>query len=155
MKLKKEILIKLSLAIVTFMLLECGSRHNSPAPEEIQLNKLNANWAISSVMKDGMTQSGYNNLKLVINGSAFTKDYIYAVTGRPAKSPWPAGGTWTFGTDINTQIIRDKGTADELPLSYSVADTSLTIQFQFNGTGYTGGKTSAVTGNWSFVFTRH
>ena len=105
-------------------------------------------------MKDGVSQSGYDNLKLTLNGASSSKAYVYAVTGRPAKSPWPSGGSWTFGNDVITQIIRDKGTADELPVSYSVTSNTLTLHFQFSGVGYVAGKVGEVSGNWSFVFTQ-
>jgi hypothetical protein len=154
MKLKKEILLKLSLLVFTTILFNCISKHNAPSYEEIQLSKLNATWNTTSVMKDGASQLGYDNLKLTISGASSSKTYIYAVTGRPAKSPWPSGGSWTFGSNVMTQLIRDKGTLDELPISYSITSNTLTLQFQFSGVGYVGGKVGEASGNWSFVFTR-
>jgi hypothetical protein len=53
-----------------------------------------------------------------------------------------------------TQLVRDKGTLDELPTSYSITGNTLTLQFQFTGIGYPGGKINAASGAWSFVFSR-
>ena len=139
---------------VFITVLGCGPKNNVPSPEEVQLNKLNATWAITSVMKDGVAETGYDNLKLTLSGSNASKTYTYAVTGRPDKSPWPAGGTWTFGNNVSLQIVRDKGSSDELPMTYSITGNILTLQFQFSNVGYPSGKTSAASGNWSFVFAR-
>jgi len=154
MKLKKEILLKLSLLVFTALLINCSSKHNSPSSEEIQLNKLSATWNITSVTKDGVAESGYDNLKLTLSGATASQTYVYSVAGRPAKSPWPAGGSWAFGKDVMTQLVRDKGTLDELPTSYSITGNTLTLQFQFTGIGYPGGKINAASGAWSFVFSR-
>ena len=154
MKLKKEILLKLSLFAFTALLINCSSKHNSPSGEEIQLNKLSATWNITSVTKDGVAESGYDNLKLTLSGSTASQTYVYSVAGRPAKGPWPAGGSWSFGSDVVRQLIRDKGTPDELPMSYSITGNTMTLQFQFTGIGYVGGKIDAASGNWSFVLSR-
>src|SRR6267154_1963038 len=114
MKSKIEILYTLSLLIVAILAGGCGSKHNAPSTEEIQVNKLNTTWKFKSVVKDGVDEPGYDNLKLTISGSASSKSNVYAVAGRPGKSPWPAGGTWVFGSDVMTKLVRDKGTADEL-----------------------------------------
>ncbi len=151
---KKEVLFRLCLLFFTALAAGCGSKNNSPSSEEIQVNKLTATWKIKSVMKDGVAESAYDNLKLTISGSASSKSNVYAVSGRPAKNPWPAGGFWIFGSDVMTQLVRDKGTPDELRMTYLVDNTSLTIQFQFSGVGYAPGKMSSATGSWSIVFAR-
>ena len=66
-------------------------------------------------------------------------------------SPWKSGGTWEFGTDPLNDIIRDKGNADELAMTYTVTETTLTISLTFNGTGYSA-RTGVVKGAWVFSF---
>src|SRR5258706_959363 len=108
MKSKIEILFKICLLVFAIQVGGCSSKHNSPSIKEIQMNKLSAAWKVKSVMKDGVEESGYDNLKLTITGSALSKTTVYAVAGRPAKSPCPAGGAWIFGSDVMTLLIRDE-----------------------------------------------
>jgi hypothetical protein len=65
-------------------------------------------------------------------------------------SPWKASGSWEFGASPETQMIRDKGTADELAMTYSVNETTLSITFTFNGAGYS--RTGVVKGQWVYTF---
>jgi len=48
-------------------------------------------------------------------------------------------------------MIRDKGTTDELAMTYAVTETTLSITFTFNGAGYTA-RTGVVKGQWIFTF---
>ncbi len=53
-------------------------------------------------------------------GDVTQATYSYTIAGRPDRSPWPAGGSWTFGSDIESQIVRDPGSDHELNISYTV-----------------------------------
>lgn len=119
--------------------------------EDQQLAKLSKTWAFSSVQLDGVDQTGYDNFSLTISGTAGNSSFGYSVSGSPTPNPWPASGTWSFGATPETQIVRDPGTADELDLTYSVSATQLQITFNFSGSGYPGGRTSNVNGQWVFV----
>jgi hypothetical protein len=101
----------------------------------------------------------YQNMELTISGT-FDKDintlYNYSLTGRPNgvgdKSPWPASGTWKFKDGVSgvsaTTIVR---TEDNLDMNYTVTETQLQLTFLYLGDGYSG-RTSAVGGEWIFVF---
>jgi hypothetical protein len=133
-----------------------------PSVEEAQLKLLSKTWTVSQVkFGPGNTDvtadyTSPNPMKLTIGGtfnSAPGTTYTYSLTGRPAspkKSPWPASGTWKFDTNApETLIIR---TEDNLQISYTVTASQLQLIFTYAGPGYTG-RTSAVEGNWTFLFT--
>lgn len=115
-------------------------------------------WKISTVTLGGVDQSStwpVGGFQLTVSGTKGASSFNYACAGRPALSPWPASGSWVFDTSTSTSpvtsIIRDKGTADELPITYAVTATSLKISFTYTGTGYT--RVSNVSGSWVFTFT--
>lgn len=125
-----------------------------PPVEEVQLGKLKTTWTVSDVKLDGVSKTtDYTAFKLIIDGTVGQTSFNYTTTGRPSLSPWDSGGVWSFGTDPSTQIIRDPGTADELPISYSVTDTQLSLTFTYAGNGIAG-RTSNVKGQWVFTFTK-
>lgn len=146
-----------SLMVAGTLLGALGCKHHKdqgPDEMEVQLNKLNATWKMSSATKDNVLVDGYGGFTLNLSGSAGNTTYTYSTARRPLNSPWPSGGLWTFGTDVTTELIRDPAGADALPITYLVTDTSLELNFVFNGTGYPGGRVNSVSGNWKFKFTR-
>ncbi|MFN5171110.1 MAG: hypothetical protein ACK5DD_15950, partial [Cyclobacteriaceae bacterium] len=93
----------------------------------------------------------YQNFTLTLTGTPGAALFDYSAQNRPPLSPWKASGKWSFGQSVETQIIRDAGTTDELQMTYVVSDNSLQVTFTFNGTGYPG-RVGVVTGNWTFNF---
>jgi hypothetical protein len=136
----------------------CGK---DPAPaksvEEQQLEKLVSTWNVSDVKLDGGSKTtDYTGFKLTISGTAGATEFNYTTATRPTNSPWPSNGTWKFGTDPETQIVRDPAsTTDKLDLTYALsADGSqLKITFVFAGAGYPA-RVSNVKGQWEFNFTK-
>ena len=116
-----------------------------------QLEKLSKTWIATSVKKDNVVQTGYTNFKLTMAGTVGATSYGYATTGRPALSPWLSSGNWIFETDPLIGIIRDKGTSDELKITYTVTSTTLQISFNFIGAGYAG-RVEDVKGLWVMTF---
>ncbi len=152
--------------ICLFALVNCGGSSSTPEPiADQQFTKLAKTWKISSATLDGVDKTADYNagistdvgpMKLTISGTKGTaSSYAYALTGRPALSPWPKSGSWAFGTDPSTQIIRDKGTADELAVTYTVDATNLQVSFNFSNSngGYTNPRVNVVSGQWVFKFT--
>jgi hypothetical protein len=138
----------------------CGPTE-PPTPEvaEVKHGLLLGQWkmtgATANATLDGVPKkTDYANFTLTISG-AYTDAagvYDYATAGRPALSPWPSQGKWSFGADPATQLVRDKGTAKQVDMSYSVTETSLEITFQYSGTGES--RTSNVSGTWVFTFSK-
>jgi hypothetical protein len=132
----------------------------SPAPpvEDVQFDKLAKTWNVTTVSFDGaqldLTASGYTNFKLVLGGTKGTPPFSYTTTGRPSVSPWPASGTWEFGSDVQSQIIRyNTIDDDELAISYTVTESTLTLTFSFlEDEGYNA-RPNQVRGPWIFTFT--
>lgn len=148
-----RILTVLALAAVLVTFSNCGD-DPPPAPpvEDVQFDKLAKTWKITTVTLDGVDKtSDYTGFQLVLSGTKGSPPFSYSTTGRPSLSPWKASGNWDFGTAPETSIIRDKGTADELPITYAVTESTLTISFTFNGTGYTA-RTGVVKGAWIYTF---
>lgn len=139
-------------AIATYS--SCSKGGNSETTQDKQLGLLKKTWKVQSVSLGGVDQtSSWTNYTLTISGNAgqgTTGTYSYVCANRPALSPWPASGAWSFGTDPTTQIIRDKGTADELGISYAVNSgaTTLQLSFSYTGNGYT--RVGNVSGAWVF-----
>jgi hypothetical protein len=152
----KAFRILTTVVLLTAMLVisGCGSK-SSPVvtPQDKQLGLLSKTWKISSVTLDtgspGPDQtSKWTGFQLTITGTPGGTTFNYACASRPALGPWPASGTWTFGADPVTQIIR---TEDTLPITYTVTATTLTMNFKYSGSGYT--RVGSVGGNWVFSFT--
>ena len=75
----------------------------------------------------------------------------FTTSGRPAKlTPWPASGTFTFGSPSTSQLVRDDG----VTIDYDVNTNSLQLTMEnYSGTGYNG-RTSTVAGDWVFTLTK-
>ncbi len=148
-----RILAMLGLFAVLVTYSNCGPGPTPPAPvTDVQLEKLSKTWKINSVTLGGADKTtDYTAFQLAITGTKGNTSFGYTTTGRPALSPWKSGGTWEFGTDPLNDIIRDKGNADELAMTYTVTETTLTISLTFNGTGYSA-RTGVVKGAWVFSF---
>jgi hypothetical protein len=156
-----KVLRILALVSITAVLLTyAGCNGKDPDPEpiaDVQFDKLKKTWKINTVTLDGTDKNlppndVYKDFQLTFSGTKGTPPFDYSTSGRPSLSPWPASGKWDFGTAVETQMIRDKGTADELAITYAVTESTLTITFNFTGTGYSA-RTGVVSGDWVFNFT--
>lgn len=148
-----RILSLLALVAVLLTYSSCGGSKTDPEPvTDVQLAKLSKTWKIDAVTLDGVDKKAdYSTFQLVMSGTKGTTSFGYNTSGRPSLSPWKSSGSWEFGTAPETQIIRDKGTADELAMTYAVTETTLSVTFLFNGTGYSA-RTGVVKGQWIFTF---
>jgi hypothetical protein len=157
-----KVLRILSLISITAVLLTyagCKGKGSDPEPiADVQFDKLKKTWKIKNVSLDGAdktTDYTSTSFQLTLSGTKGTPPFDYSTSGRPSLSPWPGSasglGKWDFGTAVETQIIRDKGTDDELAMTYSVTESTLTISFNFSGTGYAA-RTGVVSGDWVFTF---
>lgn len=139
----------------------CRDKKGAEKPiQEVQLEKLSKTWKLTSVTLDGTSRNaeygvgGANPFSLTITGEPTNSSYNYTTASRPALSPWKSNGSWIYGTDPATQIVRDADSAvDKLDLTYSVSDTQLSITFNFAANGYTNtGRADVVRGAWVFTF---
>lgn len=143
-----KLLLTVAFIGVLFLYSGCGgSKKKDPDPADVQLTKLSKTWKCTAATLDGSAQTGYTNFQLTLSGTAGQKTFGYTTTGRPALSPWPASGTFTFGTDVSTQVTRDDG----LPITYAVTDAQLQITFNYTGAGIAG-RVNQVKGNWVLTF---
>ncbi len=148
-----RILSLLGLVAVILTYSSCKTKKTDPEPvTDVQLGKLSKTWKINTVTLDNVDKiADYSAFQLVISGTKGNTSFGYSTSGRPALSPWKSSGSWEFGATPETQVIRDKGTADELAMTYAVTETTLSITFTFNGAGYAA-RTGVVKGQWVFTF---
>ena len=147
---RSKFLIVLALLGVSVSFWQCGS-DPAPAknPQDEQLTKLSQTWKATAVTFNSSPVTGYENFTITMSGTAGQSIFDYSTTGRPSgvKTPWPAAGKFTFGTDFSTIVTRDDG----IQVTYSVSATQLQMTFTYAGAGFTG-RTSNVEGSWSFLF---
>lgn len=150
MKVLKSLVPLVAIASLVFFS-NCGSDSTETPIQDQQLAKLTATWNIASASRDGVAVD-YPGFKLTISGTAGATSFDYSTQGRPTLSPWKSSGKWSFGQSVETQIIRDPGTADELQMTYVVTDNSLQLTFTYNGNGFN--RVEVVKGQWVFNFTK-
>jgi hypothetical protein len=162
MKLASRILSLMILVLISTFYMSCGEKEEKKATEEkLQLDKLKSVWTLVSA-NDGQDRTAdfTGPLKLTLAGNYVEGGtYNYSFTGtRPDPSPWPADGTWKFGTNKSTEIIRDPGGINEIAMTYQVTATDLIIYFNVpdGSSGWEGGtsRISSVTGDWTFTFSK-
>src|SRR5687767_5224438 len=127
MKIAFRILSLLILVVVATFYAGCKKDDDNPDTEEKkQLTKLLGAWTLQSA-NDGTDRTadfmnGTSPLVLHLEGNYVEGGtYNYSFTGkRPDPSPWPSNGTWKFGTNKSTQIIRDPGGVNEISMTYQV-----------------------------------
>ncbi|GIV36052.1 MAG: hypothetical protein KatS3mg032_0431 [Cyclobacteriaceae bacterium] len=146
------------LAVLVLTLSHCGKDNPAPPAEQVQLDKLKKTWNLVSVTLDGADKKApagqiQTSFALTISGTFNTANpkgpYNFTVTGTEAPSPWPPSGTWLFGDDAESQIIRQN---DNVAITYSISPSGqLTLTFVCSGCNYPGARTETVDGNWVFV----
>ena len=157
MKLVTRFLTLIAFSATALFYTGCGSDDgDQKSDEQTQLEALSKTWTVTSVKLDDVDRtSDFENesMKLTISGAFATgATYNYSLTGnRPEPSPWPASGTWKFGSDVKSQMIRDPG-SENLEMNYSISGNTLTIDFECTTCDFAGGKVSSVNGPWVFVF---
>jgi hypothetical protein len=161
MKLTTRILSLLVLAGMIIFASGCGpDPGKKKGAEEQQFEKLASSWTLVSASDGDDRTADFVDLVLTLSGTfAEGGTFNYDFTGvRPNPSPWPKSGTWKFGDDVTSDIIRDPGTDSELALEYTLtSDTNLTINFVIpdGDPGFPGGsRVGNVTGAWTFEFVR-
>lgn len=150
MKIVRNYLFISSLLILA-VLSNCGKKGGETNEESIQMKRLTGTWNVSVARNEDVLQSGYENCKITLSGSAKDEVFEYSISGAPTISPWTGVGTWKFGSNIETQIIRDPNTANEVEMDYVVSESALQLSFQYEvGTA----RTESANGYWIFTFTK-
>lgn len=156
MKLLTRTLSLLTIASLTLFFANCGGDENEKSKEEVQLGKLKNTWNIVSAELDNIDRTAdFTGFTLTITGtydkSAEPGDYPYDYTvsgSRPTPSPWDDSGSWEFGGNPETILVRDDG----ISMVYSInSNGELTLQFTCTACDYTGARSAQVNGNWEFI----
>lgn len=160
MKIALRALSVLILAVVTVFYAGCKKKNgDEDTVEKKQLDKLIGDWTMQTANDGDDRTADFDGLVLNITGNYVEGGtYNYSLTGtRPDPSPWPESGTWKFGTNKMTDIIRDPGGTSEITMNYQVTDTDLIITFNIpdGSEGWPGsGRIKNVMGDWRFTFTK-
>ena len=162
MKIASRILSLLILVVITTFYVGCKKDDDDKKTEEqMQLEKLAGVWTVESANDGGVRTADFTDpsaMVLTLSGNyAEGGTYNYSLTGaRPDPSPWPASGTWKFGTNKSSEIVRDPGGVNEINMTYSVTDANLIIEFTVpdGSPGWPGGRIGSVVGDWTFTFTK-
>jgi hypothetical protein len=158
MKLAARILSLIVLTAVACFYAGCDPGDDPEKSEmDQQIEKLNGTWNTTAYTLDGLVPADldYSNFDLVLTGSEGDESLEFSAVGRPSgkPSPWPESGTVEFGTNVKQNLIRLDPNEVTVPISYSVTETTLIIDFTFSTTPYNG-RVQNVTGNWHFEFSK-
>ena len=161
MKISFRVLSLLILVVLSTFYAGCKKDEPDPDTEEKkQLDKLLGSWTLQSANDGSDRTADFPGLVLSLSGNYKEGGiYNYSFTGtRPDPSPWPQSGTWKFGTNKATEMIRDPNSSSEIPMTYEVTASELIIRFNIpdGSSGWEGGtsRIKSVVGNWVFTFTR-
>lgn len=169
MKVAARVFSFLLLASAVIFLSNCKKDDPEASPEQVQLGKLVGSWTMQSATLDGDDRSGDVNGVLVLEGTyaADGGQYNYyfssATMPSPGLSPWPlktsaSKGTWKFGSDVTTQIVRLDDDPD-MQISYNMpSDNQLEMTFVCSSCDFPGGtvpaKIKEISGEWKFTFSK-
>ena len=157
MKLVSRILSLLVITGLAAFIVGCdGGDDPKKSDQDVQLSLLNGTWnATESVTFNG-SQPALDHKEFVLKINAQPGDEImsFTVENRPTgPSAWPANGTFSFGANVKTDLLR-KDSGGDVAISYTVDKNSLVMKFTFTGDAYQAGRTSSITGDWVFEFTK-
>ena len=157
MKYVARLLSVILLASAGLFYMSCDEENGGKTAEETQLDKLKATWTLQSA-NDGTDRTDeYPNMTVTFSGNfseGGTYNYTSDADSWPSVSPWKAIDTWKFKAgSVESIIIRQ---VDLLEMQYALtnSDKTLTLSFNYTGTGFNNSRTASVTGDWDFVFTR-
>ena len=150
MKIARNYFLAASFLIVG-VVCSCGKKEGETDAVTLQMNRLTGTWKVSAARKEGVLQSGYENCKITLSGNAKEELYDYSITGVPAISPWTGIGTWKFGANAETQIVRDPSTSYAVNVDYVVSESALQLAFEY---AVSAGRTESAGGYWIFTFAK-
>ena len=153
MKIAARILsLMVLVALATFYVSCGGDGGNEKSDTDVQIEKLNGTWKVSSVTQDGAAPAlNHDAMTLTSQGTAGNTTISFNVSGRPqGPSAWAPSGNLTFGSNVKQNLTRD----DNVSINYSVTETTLVMDFTFNRDPYQAGRVSSVQGSWHFEFTK-
>jgi len=135
------IMINCSLTLIS----SCGGDSDSPSKSaEVTAILTSATWKIHSVTVDGTDQTDlYENLTLNFSSKRYT-----STNGQPV---WPASGTWTFGNEDASILIRSDGVEVTI---HEATNTSLKLGLTWNETTMGQGRGSSLSGDHLFSFVK-
>ena len=152
--------IAFAAGIVCFLMMYSGCKKHKDEPEpvtDVQLKLLTNTfaplgqvWKATSVTLGTVPNSDYPNFQLTLTGTKGQSQFGFMTSGRPALSPWPANGNFTFDATNPTTTL----TRNDIPsviVKYTATATQLVMSFNFSGAGYPA-RIGNVKGDWVFTF---
>jgi hypothetical protein len=142
-----------------------GGGGEGKSEQEKQFDKLKGVWTLQSVTwSEDASDDRFDGAAVELNISGtFSEDgkFNFDLTSdvQIDASPWPPTVKWEFGSSPATQITRLDSEAPvsddaDVPMTYTVNDTQLSIEFDYSGVGFVVGKAKSTEGTWVFTFTK-
>src|SRR5690349_10736515 len=139
----KKYALKLMIVVMGMVAMACGGGDSEPTKQDKVRKLLTAGtWKIQSV-----TVGDLDAMELFENTQiTFTKNGFTSTNGAPV---WPATGSWSFGDDAATKLIR----SDEVEITITTIDEeTFSCDLYWDENVFGEGRTDAVEGEHSFVF---
>lgn len=132
-----------------------GGNDPGKTEEEKQLDKLAGNWTVTGMSFEGSTARQDEFLGANLNIST-NKEFTFTNDTQIEASPWPDNSEWEFGANVLSDMTRFDPDSEEVPLTYEVDGTTLTITIaNYSGAGWAIGRTKSVDGDWEFTFLKN
>ena len=151
MRYLKYLLIISFLAGFSLMIGCKNDGNDGPSEEEIQIGKLTATWAASSVTLDGADRTAdWATFTLTATGTL-----TYSTTNSGDGNVWPSSGAWSFSgtTGAGLEVLnRNDGVTVNID---NLTDTNLDLSFTFAlAAPNKEGRLASVEGDWVFKMTK-
>jgi len=134
------------------LMIGCGGDDTPDiTPEQEQIEKLTATWAISNVTLDGADRSAdWTGFTLTATGTL-----TYSTTNSGDDNVWPTSGTWSFagteGAGLNV-LNRSDGVTVNID---AITETSLDLSFTFAlASPNKESRVASIEGDWVFELTK-
>lgn len=148
----------LTVFAIILVLSGCKKKNADPdIPEKTALAALSKTWNIVSAHLDNTDRTDdFAGFSLSISGTFNSSEpsgpYNFSVSGsRPTPSPWPQSGSWSFGSNPQSNIIRNEIPDGTVAISYNISNGTLTLEFECQDCNYASARVDAVAGVWTFV----
>ena len=151
MKYSSRILSLLLLVSMTVFFAGCDkSEGGKTSKKDQQIKALVGTWSVNTAKLDG-ADVDYDGFQLEISGDEGDPTLAFVAIDRPEASPWDSEGSFSFGSDVEHDLIR----ADDVDIEYTVTANTLTMSFTYTGTPFNNpGRVESVAGDWVFTFTK-
>jgi hypothetical protein len=151
MKYSSRILSLLALVSMTVFFAGCDKGDdNKKSAKDQEIAKLVGTWqaVAGGVEYENAPQASYDDFEITISGDAGDDALGFTTDNRPAGTgPWDGSGELSFQSPISDHVLL---TSEGVEVHYTVTATTLLLDFNYEGTGFGGGRVGEIEGQWEF-----